>query len=78
MRRIFWSVNSATDCIQYQCTICDNSSAPEFVISYENGQEIREISASGVELTDRLLIKSGEDFFFLIIFLFSCTFLVGK
>ncbi|VDO44526.1 unnamed protein product [Onchocerca flexuosa] len=46
VRRIFWSVNSATDCIQYQCTICDNSSAPEFVISYENGREIREISAS--------------------------------
>uniref|UniRef100_A0A915PM90 Histone-lysine N-methyltransferase n=1 Tax=Setaria digitata TaxID=48799 RepID=A0A915PM90_9BILA len=46
VRRIFWSLTSPTDRIQYQCTICDKASAPEFVISYEGGQEIRETSAS--------------------------------
>ncbi|VDO54138.1 unnamed protein product [Brugia timori] len=47
VKRIFWSVTNANNRIQYQCTICDKSSAPEFVISYEDGQEIRENSASG-------------------------------
>ncbi|KAK6102077.1 SET domain family protein [Brugia pahangi] len=46
VKRIFWSITNANDRIQYQCTICDKSSAPEFVISYEDGQEIRENSAS--------------------------------
>ncbi|VDN01426.1 unnamed protein product, partial [Thelazia callipaeda] len=46
VRRIFWSPSNPTDRIQYQCTICDKASAPEFVISYKDGTEIRETSAS--------------------------------
>ncbi|CAG9534833.1 unnamed protein product [Cercopithifilaria johnstoni] len=46
VKRIFWSLTNTTDRTQYQCTICDKSSAPEFVISYGDGQEVRETSAS--------------------------------
>ncbi|VDK49033.1 unnamed protein product [Gongylonema pulchrum] len=48
VKRFFWSPINATERIQYQCTICDKASAPEFVISFEHGQEVRESSASGM------------------------------
>ncbi|MFH4983630.1 hypothetical protein AB6A40_010339 [Gnathostoma spinigerum] len=44
--RMFFSPFNINERLRYDCSICDNRSKAEFVISYEGGREIREPNAS--------------------------------